>query len=150
MALLRGVTLTAMAVAAVSAVLASATPSDAKSQRVRFRCGAETADSQMDARLDDRTLPKVRKQFRAAFEGTAAGSLMPGAQLTVLVNSVTVGTITLGQEVIGEVEGQLRFDSKGKFGKKVGPFPVTFPVVAAGSTVELQLAGATLLGCTFN
>jgi hypothetical protein len=125
-------------------------PSDAKSQRVRFRCGAETVDSQMDARFEDRTLPKARKTFRAAFEGTTGGALMPGAQLAVVVNSVTVGTITLAQEVVGEVEGQLRFDSKGHFGKKVGPFPVTFPVIAAGSTVELQLAGTTVLGCTFN
>jgi len=149
-ALQRGVTFTAVAAAAAAVVLASATPSDAKSQKKRFRCGAETATSQMDARFEDRTLPKVRKTFRAAFEGDVGGGVMAGAQLAVVVNSVTVGNITLVQEVPGEVEGQLRFDSKGKFGHKIGPFPATFPVIAAGSTVELQLAGTTLLGCTFN
>src|SRR3954467_13676043 len=124
---LRGVTFTTVAVIATAAVLASATPSEAKNDRTRFRCKAETATSQMSAEYESRTLPKAKRSFRAQFEGDVAGSVMPGAQVTVVVNTVTVGTMTLVQEVVGEVEGQLRFDLKGRFGKKVLPFPATFP-----------------------
>jgi hypothetical protein len=52
--------------------------------------------------------------------------------------------------VPGEVEGQLRFDSRARPGKKVQPFPSTFPVVDIGSLVELQFAGTTLIACELN
>jgi hypothetical protein len=125
-------------------------PSEAKNDKTRFRCKAETATSQMSAEYESRTKPKAKRSFRAQFEGDAGGTLVPGAQLTVVVDSVTVGTITLVQEVLGEVEGQLRFDLKGRFGKKVLPFPSTFPVIAAGSSVELHLAGTPVLACDLN
>jgi hypothetical protein len=139
-----------VAVAAAAVVLASVTPGEAKNDRTRFRCKAETATSQMSAEYESRTMPKAKRSFRAQFEGDAGGTLVAGAQLAVVVDSVTVGTITLVQEVLGEVEGQLRFDLKGRFGKKVLPFPATFPVIAAGSSVELQLAGTPLLACELN
>ena len=103
----------------------------------------------MDARYQEITTKKnTREQFRAHLEGSGAG-LVPGAQVSVLVDTVMVGTITLVEEVPGEVEGQLRFDSKskGKLGKKSLPFPPNFPVLAEGSLVEFQLAGAPVLGC---
>jgi hypothetical protein len=67
----------------------------------------------------------------------------------VLVDSVLVGTIALVEDVPGEAEGQLRFDSKskGKLGKTSLPFPATFPVLAQGSLVDFQLGGVSLLGC---
>ena len=147
--LLRGFTvISAVTAMAAATVLLSATPSDAaKPDKNRFRCKAETETTQMDARYEERTHRlKTRKRFRAQFEGSGAG-LVAGAQLSVLVDTVAVGNITLVEEVPGEVEGQLRFDAKGRFGKKALPFPANFPVIAEGSLVELQLAGATVLAC---
>ena len=139
----------AIAVMAASTVLFSATPSDAKAEKIRFRCNAETATLQVDARYQEITTKKNRReQFRAHLEGSGEG-LVPGAQVSVLVDTVMVGTITLAEDVPDEVEGQLRFDakSKGKLGKKSLPFPVSFPVLAEGSLVEFQLGGVTVLGC---
>jgi len=134
---------------AVSTILFSATPSDAKAEKIRFRCKAETATLQVDARYQEITTKKnTREQFRAHLEGTGAG-LVAGAVVSVVVDGVVVGTITLVEEVPGEVEGQLRFDSKskGKLGKKSLPFPPTFPALAEGSLVEFQLGGVLVLGC---
>ena len=139
----------AVAAMAASTILFSATPSDAKTEKIRFRCKAETATLQVDARYEELTNPnKTREKFRAHLEGSGTG-LVPGAQVSVLVDTVLVGTITLVEEVPGEVEGQLRFDSKskGKLGKKSLPFPATFPVIAEGSLVEFQLAGTPVLSC---
>jgi hypothetical protein len=130
---------------AAATVLLSATPSEAKSDKIRFRCKAETETTQIDARFEERT-KKSRKKFRAQFEGSGDG-LVSGAQLSVVVDAVTVGSITLVEDVPGEVEGRLRFDSKGRFGKKTGPFPTNFPVIGEGALVELKLAGATVIGC---
>ena len=146
MTLLRGFTvISAVAAIAAATVLLSATPSEAKSDKIRFRCKAETETTQMDARFEERT-KKSRKKFRAQFEGSGDG-LVSGAQLSVVVDAVTVGSMTLVQEVPGEVEGQLRFDSKGRFGKKALPFPSNFPLISEGALVELQLAGTTVLAC---
>lgn len=155
MKILRGfVIVPAVLATAVVAVLSSATPSEAKWDRVRFGCKAETETTKLDARYEERTRvqrssvrkDESRSQFRAQFEGSGEG-LVPGAQLGVLVDSVAVGNITLVEEVPGEVEGQLRFDSKARGGKKVQPFPNTFPAIDQGTLVELQLAGATLIAC---
>jgi len=150
---LRGLTLIpAAAAVAATAIFASTSASDAKTEKLRFRCKAETETSQMDARYEERTNPKkTRTKFRAHFEGVASDSLVAGAQLTVLVDSVAVGSITLKEEVPGEVEGQLRFDSKARLGKKnVQPFPADFPLIVEGSLVELTLNDATVLGCELN
>ena len=139
----------AVAAIAASTILFSATPSDAKAEKIRFRCKAETATLQVDARYKEITTKKnTREQFRAHLEGTGTG-LVEGAVVSVLVDTVLVGTITLVEDVPGEVEGQLRFDtkSKGKLGKKSLPFPATFPVLAEGSLVEFQLGVDPLLGC---
>jgi hypothetical protein len=145
--LLRGFTVFA-AVAALGAgtLLLSTTPSDAKSEKVRFRCHSETENVQLNTRYEERTNPKAtRSSFRVQFEGSG-DDFVTGTQLNVLVDSVSVGTITLMEEVAGEAEGQLRFDSR-PHGRKVQSFPSNFPLVQAGSMVELQLAGATVIGC---
>ena len=153
MKLLRGVTvIPAVAAMAMVTILSSATPSDAKTDRVRFRCKAETETEKMDARFEEVTQKKkTRKTFRTHFEGSGTG-LVAGALLSVRVDEVAVGTITLVEEVPGEVEGQLRFDSKAKPrpGKPVQPFPVTFPLLTEDSLVDLQLAGVTVLACELN
>ena len=141
----------AVAAVAVTAIFASTSASDAKTEKLRFRCKAETETSQFDARYEERTNPKkTRNKFRAHFEGVAGDGLVAGAQLTVLVDALAVGTITLVEEVPGEVEGQLRFDSKGRIGKKAQPFPADFPLIVEGSMVEVTLNGATVLGCELN
>ena len=139
----------AVAAIAASTILFSATPSDAKAEKIRFRCKAETATLQVDARYQEITTKKnTREQFRAHLEGSGTG-LVAGAVVSVLVDTVLVGTITLVEDVPGEVEGQLRFDSKskGKLGKKSLPFPPTFPVLAEGSLVDFQLGGVSVLAC---
>lgn len=136
----------AAAVLGGSILLAGVTPSEAKSDKVRFRCHAETETVSLNSRFEDRTnQKKARKSFRAQFEGSGE-DLAAGVQLSVLVDSVSVGTITLVEDVPGVFEGQLRFDSKGR-GRKVQPFPAGFPAVEAGSLVELQLDGETVVGC---
>jgi hypothetical protein len=141
--------ISAAAAIAASTILLSATPSEAKAEKIRFRCMAETPTLQVDARYQDITTKKnAREQFRAHLEGSGTG-LVPGAVVSVLVDSVLVGTIALVEDVPGEAEGQLRFDSKskGKLGKTSLPFPATFPVLAQGSLVDFQLGGVSLLGC---
>jgi hypothetical protein len=147
---LRGLTLIpAVAAVAATAIFASTSASNAKAEKLHLRCKAETETSQMDARYEERTNPrKTRTRFRTHFEGVAENGLVVGAQMTVLVDSVAVGTITLKEEVPGEVEGQLRFDSKARIGKRnVQPFPAGFPLVNEGSMVEVTFNGATVLGC---
>jgi hypothetical protein len=151
MKLLKGVALLSAFGAAAVTVLLSATPSEAKWDKVRFRCKAQTETASMDVRFEERTRVSRKKEeerssFRAHFEGSAEG-LAAGSQLTVVVDSVAVGSIALVEEVPGELEGQLRFDSKGKVGKKVQPFPATFPVIEEGALVEFQSGGATVLAC---
>ena len=136
----------AVAVLGASILVASATPSDAKPQRTRFRCHAETGTVQLNSSYDSQTnRGQTRSSFRAQFEGSG-DDLVAGAQLSVLVDSVSIGTITLVEEVPGVAEGQLRFDSKAR-GRKVLPFPGNFPVLESGSLLELQLDGATVIGC---
>ena len=145
---LRGFT-AAAAVLGAGTLLMSATPSDAKNDKVRFRCHAETETVQLNIRYEERTNPqKMRRSFRVQFEGTGDG-LVAGAQLDVLVDSISVGKITLAEEVAGQAEGQLRFDSR-PHGRKVQAFPGNFPVLAEGSMVELQLSGATVAACELN
>jgi hypothetical protein len=139
----------AVAAIAASTILFSATPSDAKAEKIRFRCKAETATLQVDARYQEITTKKnTREQFRAHLEGSGTG-LVPGAVVSVLVDTVLVGTITLVEDVPGEVEGQLRFDSKskGKLGSKSLPFPANFPDLVEGMPVDFQLPDLTELSC---
>jgi len=150
MTVLRGYSiLAAVAALGASILLAGVTPSEAKPnkpERSRFRCQAETETVQLNTRYESLTKRgQTRASFRAQFEGSG-DDLVAGAQLTVLIDSVSVGTITLVEEVPDVAEGQLRFDSKAR-GKKVLPFPGNFPVLEAGSLVELQLDGATVVGC---
>ena len=150
MKLLRGFAVSSAAAAiAASTILVSATPSDAKAEKIRFRCKAETATLQVDARYQEITTKKnTREQFRAHLEGSGTG-LVAGAVVSVVVDGVVVGTITLVEDVPGEVEGQLRFDSKSKgtLGKKSLPFPATFPTLVEGSLVDFQLGVDPVLSC---
>ena len=147
MTVLRGYSVfAAVAALGASILFAGVTPTEAKPERTRFRCHAETETLQLNTRYESRThRGQTVKSFRAQFEGSG-DDLVAGAQLTVLVDSVPVGTITLVEEVPGVAEGQLRFDSKAR-GKKVLPFPGNFPILETGSLVELQLDGATVAGC---
>ena len=136
----------AVAALGASILLAGVTPSEARPERTRFRCHAETETVQLDSRYESRThRGQTRSSFRAQFEGSGE-DLVAGAQLTVLVDSVSVGTITLVEEVPGVAEGQLRLDSRAR-GRRVLPFPSDFPVLEAGSLVELKLDGTTVAGC---
>ena len=75
----------AVAAIAASTILFSATPSDAKAEKIRFRCKAETATLQVDARYQEITTKKnTREQFRAHLEGSGTG-LVAGAVVSVLV-----------------------------------------------------------------
>ena len=136
----------AVAALGASILLTSATPSEAQPQRTRFRCHAETGTVELNSRYESVTnRGQTRSSFRAQFEGSGE-DLVAGAQLTVLVDSISIGTITLVEDVPGVAEGQLRFDSKAR-GRKVLPFPGNFPILESGNLLEVQLDGATVIGC---
>jgi hypothetical protein len=136
--------LTAATVLGLAVVCGSATPGDAKSSTSRFRCDAlGTGDVALSVKYEQRVLPKARTTFMAEFEGTALGGSVAGQSVVFSVDTVAVGTVTLGSEL----DAELKLDSKAKGRGAKKPFPATFPVVQAGSVVEAAVNGTVVLGC---
>jgi hypothetical protein len=130
----------------------SAVPSDAKSSATRLSCDAVgTSDSNLSAKYDQRVNKKhTRTKFSVEFEATTTGGFVAGQPVVFSVDAVVVGTVPLGSVGPGDLEAELRLDSKahGRGHKK--PFPPGFPVVQAGSVVEAAVNGTVALGCVLD
>ena len=141
--------LTAATVLGLAAVSISATGSDAKNNASRFRCDAVgTGDTSFSVQYEERVKKKgPRNKFRAEFETTTTDGFVAGTPVVFSIDAVVVGTVPLGSVGPGDLEAELRLDSKanGRGNKKA--FPPGFPVVQAGSAVEASVAGAVVLGC---
>lgn len=134
------------------AVCTSATPGNAKSSSTRLRCDAVGAsDGELSARYDQRVNKKqTRTKFSVEFEATSTGGFVAGQPVVFSVDTVAVGTVPLGAVGQGDLEAELRLDSKahGRGHKK--SFPPGFPVVQAGSMVEAAVNGTVVLGCVLD
>jgi hypothetical protein len=120
-------------------------PSYAKDGDIRFRCRAKGPDqTALHANFEQRN-GGARQKFSAEFEALAGGAFRAGQRITIVVDTVAVGRLTLTADVSGELSGELEFDSKPQAGHT--PFPPDFPDVTAGSTVEAQVRNDTVLGC---
>ena len=140
--------LTAATVLGLAGVSISGTGSDAKNNSSRFRCDAVgTGDTSFSVQYENRLKKKgPRNKFRAEFEATTLDGFVAGTPVVFSVDTVVVGTVPLGSVGPGDLEAELRLDTKahGRGHKK--PFPPGFPVVVAGSLVEASIGGV-VLGC---
>lgn len=130
-------------------VCTGATPSDAKNNSSRFRCDAAgTGDTGLSVKYEERVQSKgPRKKFEAEFEAAAPGSFVAGQPVVISVDTIAVGTVPLVSVAPGELEAELKFDSKAHGRGQKKPFPPTFPVIQAGSMVEAAVNGTVVLGC---
>src|SRR5690242_16088007 len=130
-----------------AALTLGATPSEAKNSDLILRCKARGQHQIVfHARYEERARTKgLRQKFNAEFEARAGGTFTSGQQISIIVDTVTVGMVTLSPAPSGELSGELQFDSKPQTGHT--PFPSNFPDVAAGSTVEAAFGSNTILGC---
>jgi hypothetical protein len=129
----------------------TSTPSQAKrADDVEFRCKARGAGKiKLQARYQERVRPRAtRAKFNAEFEALPGGAFTAGQQISILVDSVAVGSVQLTLAPSGEFSGELEFDSKPGPGHTV--FPSSFPEVADGSVVEARANNTVLLGCELN
>lgn len=75
-----------------------------------------------------------------------AEDLSPGTTATVLVDGVSVGTMTINAFGEGKLKFKLDFDSNHD---GVMEFPGNFPEIHSGSTISVQVNGSTTLSGTF-
>ena len=125
----------------------ASTPSEAKNGDLDLRCRARGQNHIVfHAHYQERARTKgLRQKFNAEFEARPGGTFTSGQQISIIVDTVTVGLVTLSPAPSGELSGELEFDSKPGNGHTV--FPSNFPDVAAGSTVEAAFGSNTILGC---
>jgi hypothetical protein len=72
-----------------------------------------------------------------------------GATLSVIVDTVNVGSIVLDSMDDKSVWGELNLDTKPNADDNRLPFPANWPTTAGkGSTVDLKLGDTEVLGCT--
>ena len=100
----------------------------------RLSCGADGAtDFSTDARFETRG---SRRKFDASFESAPGLGFSVGQRLAVAVGGVAVGQMTLRRDVTnGDVIGDLTFENV---------FPVSFPKLAAGTSVTVGSLGCAL------
>jgi hypothetical protein len=150
--MLKSVSASAAAMVLGLAVCISATPGNAKSSATRLRCDAVGAsDSSVSATYDQRVNKKqTRTKFGVEFEATTTGGFVAGTPVVFSVDTVAVGTVPLASVGPADLEAELRLDSKahGRGHKK--SFPPGFPVVQAGSMVEVAVGGTVVLGCALD
>jgi len=105
---------------------------DATRLRARLRADASAGDISGNAKYRERDNGRAR--FQLEVEG-----FRPGTTLDVTVDGVNVGTVTIDNLGIGELD----FDTNIEPGDTEGePFPGNFPTPRAGSKVRVgQLAG---------
>lgn len=84
---------------------------------------------------------EVEREFEVEAEDQT-----PGAKATVLVDGVSVGTMTIDALGKGKLKFRLNFDSDHD---GVMEFPSNFPEIHSGSTIAVQVNGAEVLTGTF-
>jgi hypothetical protein len=142
--------LVALGAAVVTFGAFASTASFAKNDEIEFRCRARGPGKiKLQARYEERVRPRgTRAKFNAEFEALPNGSFTAGQQISIVVDSVAVGTVQLALAPSGELSGELELDSKPQAGHT--PLPANFPDVSEGSVVEARSGNATLLGCTLD
>lgn len=118
----------AIACASASAAVAISGPAHAAAG-VRLGCTADGAtDFSMSARYEDRL---GRKKFNASFEAAPRIGFTIGQRLAVTVGGRGVGLMILRGGPVGDVIGDLTFDTR------LGTYPVNFPVVVRGTVATV-------------
>jgi hypothetical protein len=142
--------LVALGAAVVTFGTLASTPSFAKRDDVEFRCRARGPGKiKLQARYEERVRSRgTRTKFNAEFEALPNGSFTAGQQISIVVDSVAVGTVQLALAPSGELSGEIELDSKPQAGHT--PLPSNFPDVTDGSVVEARSGNTTLLGCTLD
>lgn len=142
--------LVALGAAVVTLGAFASTPSFAKKDETEFRCRARAPGKvKLQARYEERARPRgTRTRFNAEFEVLPNGTFSAGQQISIVVDSVVVGTVQLSLAPSGELSGELELDSKLQAGHT--PLPANFPDVSEGSVVEARNGSALLLGCTLD
>jgi hypothetical protein len=141
--------LTAATVLGLAAASISATSSDAKSGSSRFLCHAYGAgDTDFSASYEERVGDKgTRAKFLAGFETSTTDGFVAGQPVVFSVDAVVVGTVPLASVGRpGDLEAELRLDTKARGRGHNKPFPPTFPVIQAGSVLQASV-GNVVLGC---
>ena len=104
--------------------------------RLECRSYSATEDVSMRARYEQRG---HRQKFSFELEAAPGGSYAAGDILHVFVDGELVDSVTLVD--LGDIVGEIGFDSKAEAHDSDLPFPANFPAVGSGSIVE---AGAQL------
>ena len=126
--------------AAATFVFAGADQAFAGGDRIRLRCNAEgSQDISMDAKFEQRG---NRLKFDASFEARAGLGFNAGQALTVIVGGVDVGQMILSD--IGDIVGDLDFDTNIERNDNDVPPPGNFPEVGAGTSVVVGPLGCAL------
>ena len=108
--------------------------------RIRLRCDAEgVQDTSMDAKFESRD---GRAKFDASFEARPGGAFSAGQVLDVKVGGVTVGQMTLFS--IGDIVGDLNFDTTAQAADDDLLLPGGFPSVDQGTSVMVGPLGCAL------
>ena len=125
---------------ATFAILASSAAANAQ---VELECEAEGAgDISMSADYEER---RSRRKFSTEFEADPRAGFTVGQRMTVLVEGVNVGSVTLRRVTGGDLQGDLNLDNTPDGGER--PFPQNFPEVGQNSRILIRIAGETVLGC---
>jgi len=108
--------------------------------RTRMECdgSASTEDASISAKYEQRG---NREKFSVQLEALPGGSFSPGDIVQIKVNGQTVGTAELVD--LGDIVGELDFDSTAQTDDTDLPFPANFPGISAGAMVQ----AGTQLGC---
>ncbi len=140
--------LTAATVLGLAAASISVTSSDARSGSSRFLCHAYGAgDTDFSASYEERVGNKgTRAKFLAGFETSTTDGFVAGQPVVFSVDAVVVGTVPLASVGPGDLEAELRLDTKARGRGNNKPFPSTFPVIQAGSVLQAAV-GNVVLGC---
>jgi len=112
-----------------------------KNKRVRLECRAfGPGDTSMKARYKKK---KSREKLSVSFEAAPGGSFAAGDVLEVTFNGAFLGSMTLTQPGgIGDVEGDLDFDTKADADDEDLPFPSI--VVGDGDEIVVGDLGCRL------
>jgi hypothetical protein len=112
-----------------------------KGKRVRLECRAfGPGDTSMKARYKKK---KSREKLSVSFEAAPGGSFVVGDRLDVEFNGTVLGSMILSQpDGIGDIEGDLDFDSKADSDDEDLPFPSI--VVGDGDEITVGELGCRL------
>ena len=127
--------------AAAALLLAGTAPASAGgNDRIRLRCDADgTQDISMDAKFESR---RGRIKFDASFEAAPGLGFSAGQSLDVIVGGTFVGRMLLAD--IGDIVGDLDFDTTAQADDDDLPLPGDFPALEEGTSVIVGPLGCAL------